>query len=275
MRLNYLLLAGVGVLLTGFSVTAPQASSSKAVAMAPHAPVAAAALVAPAVVAPVAAAPAAAEVAGNSRADLVETALSRLERHVRRKSHPEALRTAFNAYYSYKQRHPGQVRKPYLYYVDFGLDNRTARGYVFDMDRMTLVEGPFTVAHGSGSSNGKNSTPSRFSNTPGSKMTSLGLYRAQETYRFSGKSGGRAYTSVGMRMAGVSGRFNSNARKRGIVAHGAPYVTASIAGRSEGCPAMEQARARRLLPKIANGGMVFHFSPRDSNWMKNDPWING
>lgn len=266
MRSKLILLAGVGVVLTGFSVATPQASSAEVLAAVPTGAVASAMLAPTERVAAVA-------VTSNRRDDLVESALDRLSRHVRRQSHPEALRKAFHAYYSYKQAHPDRVRKPYLYYVDFGLDNRTARGYVFDMDRMKLVDGPFTVAHGSGSG-AKNATPSRFSNTPGSKMTSLGLYRAQETYTFSGKSGGRRYTSVGMRMAGVSGRFNNKARSRGIVAHGAPYVTASSAGRSEGCPAMEQSRARRLLPMIANGGMVFHFSPKDTNWMRSDPWIN-
>jgi len=73
-------------------------------------------------------------------------------------------------------------------------------------------------------------------------------------------------------MKGVSGRFNSTARERGVVVHGAPYVTPSGAGRSEGCPAMEQSRARRLIPMIANGGLVFLFSPNDGNWLANDPW---
>jgi hypothetical protein len=71
---------------------------------------------------------------------------------------------------------------------------------------------------------------------------------------------------------GVSGEYNDNARVRGVVAHGAPYVTESRAGRSEGCPAMEQARARRLLPKLAHGGLVFLFAP-EKDWMSDDPWV--
>ena len=179
---------------------------------------------------------------------------------------------AFQAYFAYAARNPSSVRNPYFFFVDYGLDNRTPRGYVFDMERMTLVEGPFTVSHGSGSSAGRNGVPTRFSNRPGSYQSSLGLYLAQETYGFSGKSGGRRYTSVGLRMKGLSGSFNDAARRRGIVSHGAPYVTARDAGRSQGCPAMEQARAKRLLPKIANGGVVFLFSPRDDRWMRDDPW---
>ena len=201
-----------------------------------------------------------------------ERAITALATHVRRESHPDALERAFTAYFAFKAAHPEQVRNPYFFFVDYGLDNRTPRGYVFDMDRLELVEGPFTVAHGRGSLRARNGVPARFSNTPGSYMSSLGLYVTQETYRFTGKSGGRRYSSVGLRLRGVSGKFNSAARRRGIVSHGAPYVSARDAGRSEGCPAMEEARARRLLPMIKDGGLVYLFSPEDTGWMRNDPW---
>ncbi|HEX6693838.1 MAG TPA: murein L,D-transpeptidase catalytic domain family protein [Longimicrobiales bacterium] len=204
----------------------------------------------------------------------VSSALSALRDDVRRTSHDDALRMAFTAYYKYHEQHPSRSFKPYLYFVDYGLDNQTPRGYVFDMQSLTVVDGPFIVAHGRGSSKGKNGVPTRFSNVSGSASTSLGLYVAGETYDFTGKSGGVRYSSIGMRMDGVSGRYNSNARARGVVVHGAPYVTASGAGRSEGCPAMEQFRARRLIPMIANGGLVFLFSPRDMTWMDQDPWAS-
>lgn len=203
-----------------------------------------------------------------------EAALEALAPRVKRKSHEDALRIAFLAYYRHREEHPAEVRKPYLYYVDFGLDNRTPRGYVFDMESLEVVEGPFTVAHGSGSGP-RNGVPTRFSNRPGSKMSSLGLYVAQETYDFRGRSSGRSYRSVGLRLRGESGSYNSAARRRGIVAHGAPYVRAGDAGRSSGCPAMEQDRARRLLPMIANGGVVFIFSPRDRAWLDEAPWARG
>jgi hypothetical protein len=203
---------------------------------------------------------------------LVKNALSELRRHVVKQSSDGALRSAIVAYYNFKAENPEAVKKPYLYYIDYGLNNRTPRGYVFNMETLELIEGPFTVAHGRGSGP-KNSVPMRFSNRPGSAATSLGLYVTQETYGFSGKSGGRHYTSIGLRMAGKSGRFNSNARGRGVVIHGAPYVSANGSGRSEGCPAMEQFRARRLLPMLANGAVVFQYSPNDAEWLDNDPWL--
>ena len=191
---------------------------------------------------------------------------------VRPLSRPRALEDAFRSYFAYKTAHPNEVRKPYLYFVDYGLPSTTPRGYVFDMSAFTVVDGPFTVAHGRGSSKSQFGVPTRFSNASGSAATSLGLYVAKALYDFHGHASGQAYSALGMRLQGVSEGFNDNAFGRGVVAHGAPYVTPTKAGRSEGCPAMEPARAKKLLPKLAEGGMVFLFAP-DENWMSRDPWL--
>ncbi|HSU13257.1 murein L,D-transpeptidase catalytic domain-containing protein [Longimicrobium sp.] len=202
----------------------------------------------------------------------VQRALARLGPRVNT-SDRDALRMAFRAYYAYKAAHPEHVRKPYLYFVDYGLDAETPRGYVFDMRELRIVEGPFPVAHGRGSAP-RGGVPRRFSNRHGSEATSLGLFVAQETYRFSGHANGRLYSSIGLRLRGVSGRFNARARERGVVVHGAPYVTREGAGRSEGCPAVSPARARTLIPRIRNGGLVFLYSPHDRTWKSEDPWAN-
>jgi hypothetical protein len=204
----------------------------------------------------------------------VDDALAALGDDVREKSYPDALRLAFQAYYSYRTVHPTEVRKPYLYFVDYGLDSRTPRGYVFDMDVLSVVDGPFTVAHGRGSRSDSEGIPTRFSNRDGSNATSLGLFLAEGIYSFTGHTGGRAYHSLGLRLRGLSGRFNSAARKRGVVVHGAPYVTSSKAGQSEGCPAMEQSRAQKLIPELENGALVYLFSPRDSAWLRQEPWAH-
>jgi L,D-transpeptidase-like protein len=191
---------------------------------------------------------------------------------VRPLSHPKALESAFRGYFAFLSTHPNEVKKPYLYFVDYGLPSTEPRGYVFDMKTLKVVDGPFTVAHGRGSSTSQYGVPTRFSNTSGASTTALGLYLAQSTYAFSGHAAGRAYNSIGLRLQGLSGAFNDRALARGVVAHGAPYVTSSKAGRSQGCPALEESRARTLLPKIADGGMVFLFAP-DADWMAKDPWI--
>jgi len=187
-------------------------------------------------------------------------------------SSPVALQDAVRSYFAFKTAHPDEVRNPYLYFVDYGLPSTAARGYVFDMSSLEIVDGPFTVAHGRGSSTSRYVVPTLFSNAEGSAATSLGLYVTESTYPFRGNSGGQSYRSIGLRLLGVSEGYNDNAYARRVVGHGAPYVTETKAGRSEGCPAMEQSRARRLLPKIANGGMVFLFAP-DSDWMSSDPWL--
>jgi hypothetical protein len=204
-------------------------------------------------------------------ASVTRSAVAAFAGMVRPLSRPEALESAFRSYFAFKAAHPEQVRKPLLYFVDFGLPNTAKRGYVFDMEKMRIVDGPFTVAAGRGSGI-RNGVPTKFSNASGSNATSLGLYVAKSTYDFRGKSAGKKYSSVGLRLMGVSTGFNDHALARGVVAHGAPYVTASKAGRSEGCPAIEPERAERLLPQLADGGMVFLFAP-DEHWLSRDPWL--
>ncbi len=150
-----------------------------------------------------------------------------------------------------RQRHAGarfQIRSR-LY------DSRTPGGYVFDMKTLEVVDGPFTVAHGRGSAAASSGVPTRFSNRKGSNSTSLGLYLAQETYAFRGKSGGKAYRSPGLRLDGFSGRYNSAARARGVVVHGAPYVTARVASgddrRERGHAGASGAASRGGVPASA------------------------
>lgn len=203
----------------------------------------------------------------------LDAAIAAFAEYERGLSHPTALRSAMEAYYNYRATRSDLVRKPYFFFVDLGLDNRVPRGFVFDMEKLTVVDGPFMVAHGRGSSQVRDGVPTTFSDREGSNASSLGLYLAEETYSFSGRSGGVTYSSVGLRLRGESGDFNGAARRRGIVSHGAPYVTASGAGRSEGCPAMEPHRAEVLLPLLANGGVVFVYSPNDATWLREDPWL--
>jgi hypothetical protein len=202
----------------------------------------------------------------------VDVALSTFSKMVGQLSDPRALEEAFHGYFAYKTAHPEDVKKPYLYFVDYGLPSTKPRGYVFDMVAKRIVDGPFMVAHGRGSSSARDGVPTRFSNSSGSAATSLGLYVAESIYDFTGHSGGHTYSSVGLRLEGVSKGFNDNAFARGVVAHGAPYVTSTRAGRSEGCPAMEPGRAERLLPKLANGGLVFLFAPKE-DWLARDQWL--
>jgi hypothetical protein len=203
----------------------------------------------------------------------VTTALAAFSKTVGPLSQPQALDDAFRSYFAYKAANPDKIKKPYLYFVDYGQPGTAKRGYVFDMGSLTMVDGPFTVAHGKGSSTTKYGVPTHFSNASGSNATSLGLYVTGSTYAFHGRSAGHPYSSIGLVLNGVSKGFNDNAAARRVVAHGAPYVTPTQAGRSEGCPAMEPSRADRLLPKLADGSMVFLFAP-NSAWLAGDAWLS-
>lgn len=211
--------------------------------------------------------------ANSGLALLAQNAVTAFTSVVRPLSNPNALNDAFTSYFAYKAAHPDEIKKPYLYFVDYGLASTEPRGYVFDMDSLKVIDGPFTVAHGRGSSTSQYGVPTKFSNASNSYMTSLGLYVTGSTYDFHGHTAGQGYSSLGLVLDGVSTGFNDNAANRRVVAHGAPYVTPTKAGRSEGCPAMEPSRAAKLLPKLANGSMVFLFAP-DQHWMSTDPWVN-
>ena len=140
------------------------------------------------------AAPATSAVATRAKA-----ALEVFSSAVRKLSDPRALKDAFNSYFAFKAAHPNDVKKPYLYFVDYGLPNTQPRGYVFDMASLKIMDGPFTVAHGRGSAPSGASIPTRFSNAFGSAATSLGLYLTKATYAFHGHSGGQAYQSIGLK----------------------------------------------------------------------------
>jgi hypothetical protein len=106
----------------------------------------------------------------------------------------------------------------------------------------------------------------------------LGLYLTLHTYEHTGHyqtpSGEQVYSGIALRLSGQSGAYNSAAQARSVVVHGAPYVTPNDAGRSQGCPAMEMARAARLIPLLAQGAVVFLFSANDPSWMAHDPWVH-
>src|SRR3954469_6647211 len=113
---------------------------------------------------------------------MTTSAVSAFTSAVANLSHPRALEDAFRSYYAYKSSHPDDVKKPFLYFVDYGLSSTTPRGYVFDMVAMRIVEAPFMVAAGRGSSADSRGVPTKFSNRSGSAATSLGLYLTSSTY---------------------------------------------------------------------------------------------
>jgi hypothetical protein len=154
----------------------------------------------------------------------------------------------------------------HLAVIDYSLPSTQPRLWVFDVSRGRLLYQEL-VAHGR---NTGERLAQRFSNVEGSKMSSLGLFQAADTYY-----GSNGYS---LRLRGLDAGFNDNALSRAIVMHGAPYVSEAIAerlgrlGRSWGCPAVRQEIARTVIDTLKGGALLFAYYP-DRKWLNESPLL--
>jgi hypothetical protein len=108
------------------------------------------------------------------------------------------------------------------------------------------------VSHGHGSGD---DMATSFSNKIDSHQSSLGFYITDDVYN--GKNG------RSLRLDGMDAGFNSNARERAIVVHGAEYVGENAIdqigrlGRSYGCPAVSTAVSNQVIDLIKNKTVMF------------------
>ncbi|GGY41976.1 murein L,D-transpeptidase catalytic domain family protein [Parvularcula lutaonensis] len=157
---------------------------------------------------------------------------------------PAVLSKALKAY----EEHQDVVENErYIGIIDYTRHSSEPRFFVHDLE--TGETEVLLVSHGRGSDAAHTGRPVRFSNTPGSKMTSVGAYVTAETYH--GKHG------LSLRLDGLS-ETNSRARERAIVIHGADYVAPGrTIGRSWGCPAVERRLAGDLIEKFKGGAFLY------------------
>ncbi len=178
---------------------------------------------------------------------VVQSAVNAFSGIVRGLSRPEALETAFKSYFAYKTAHPNDVKKPYLYFVDLGLP-ATHRAATCSTWRSCRSSTDPSRSRRRGSNVGQ--TASR----PGSPTGRQPRHLARPVpgpRRPTASAATRAAARTRRWASGCDGESDRLQRQRlarGVVAHGAPYVTPNKAGRSEGCPAMEPGRAQKLLP---------------------------
>ncbi len=135
--------------------------------------------------------------------------------------------------------------------VDLAKSSCNKRMWIVDlMDKELLLH--TLVAHGNGSGYDK---AEYFSNETNSYASSLGFYITDGTYE--GKHG------RSLKLDGVDVGFNDNARARGIVVHGAPYVSEKAIdakgrlGRSEGCPAVSPKVIKKVIETIKGKTVLF------------------
>ena len=135
--------------------------------------------------------------------------------------------------------------------VDYREPSKERRLYVVDLKRRQLMHHTL-VAHGKGSGA---SVATRFSNTPGSKASSLGFFLTGEPY-----FGVHGYS---LKLEGLEESINDNAEARSIVIHGAAYVSEGFIerygrlGRSWGCPALPVDQTREIIDAIKGGSCLF------------------
>jgi len=152
--------------------------------------------------------------------------------------------------------------------IDFSKPSTRERLFVVDLKNKKILYKSL-VAHGK---NSGGDMASSFSNSPRSLKSSLGFYRTAETY--SGKYG------YSLKLDGLEPGINDNARKRGIVVHGADFVSSEIArdcgllGRSYGCPALPVYKAKAIIDIISNGSCLFIYG-KDAGYLKNSKILNG
>ncbi len=156
--------------------------------------------------------------------------------------------------------------KEVLSIVDFTLHPNEKRFWVIDLKSKSILHHTY-VAHGENS--GKEYALD-FSNEVNSHKSSLGFFLTEDTYI--GKNG------LSLRLEGLERKFNSNAKKRYIVIHGADYATDEyikengLLGNSEGCPAIPMGIHRSVIELTKGGTCLFIYFP-DSNYLESSEFI--
>lgn len=151
--------------------------------------------------------------------------------------------------------------------ADFSKSANKKRLFVIDIQNSNILYKTL-VAHGmnTGQVYAKN-----FSNTPRSNKSSIGFFITNETYE--GKQG------LSLRLDGLESRINNNVRQRGIVIHGADYVSERYIkkygriGRSFGCPAIPRELNEEIIFTIKNKSCFFIYYP-DKKYFYISNYIN-
>ena len=158
-----------------------------------------------------------------------------------------ALRRALVYFKLNQANFPNQT---YISVIDYTKHASERRFHIIDLKSGKVQS--YLTAHGKGSDPGKTGWVKRFSNREGSEASSIGYYRTSEVYY--GKHG------RSMRLEGLS-KTNSRAYERAVVIHPADYVSesASRAGRSWGCPAVDPDVHDELINKLRGGSLIYAY----------------
>lgn len=174
----------------------------------------------------------------------------------------EVFKKALVGYFNLKSE--GKLSgKEIISIADFNQPSRKKRLWIVDLAKKELLFNTY-VAHGQGSGN---DMAVSFSNKANSHQSSLGFYVTSETYR--GKHG------LSLKLDGMDENFNTNARNRAIVVHGAAYVSEDFInqhgrlGRSHGCPAVPKELTPAIIDTIKGKTCLFIHAPEKVSYASN------
>ncbi len=140
----------------------------------------------------------------------------------------------------------------YFVIIDYNKPSNEPRFFVIDLKKEKLLYHSY-VTHGqnSGSLYAK-----KFSNTPNSYQSSLGFY-VSDNKPYKGEFG------ISLRLFGLEDKFNSNAKLRNIVIHGAEYASedyvkkVGFLGRTSGCPAIPLSISNEVVNLLAGKSVIY------------------
>lgn len=168
----------------------------------------------------------------------------------------EVFHKALTGYYN--MRHNNEVSgKPYITIVDFTKSSNEKRLWVVDVEKKELLFNTY-VSHGR---NSGNEFAENFSNENESFMSSIGFYMTEGTYI--GKHG------LSLKLNGLDEGYNTNAKDRYIVMHGAEYASeafikqAGRLGRSLGCPAIPMEEHEDIIDTVKGGTAMYIHAAQD------------
>lgn len=164
---------------------------------------------------------------------------------------PEVFEKALTGFYNLKNNGMLSSEKSILTIADMDQNSTKKRLWIIDLDKDSLLVNTW-VAHGLRSGD---DMATRFSDVNESNASSLGFYVTAEVYR--GKHG------RSLKLDGMDAGFNTNARRRSIVVHGATYVSQNTInqlgrlGRSQGCPAVPAELSDQVINSIEGKTVIF------------------
>lgn len=168
----------------------------------------------------------------------------------------EVFDKALTGYYNMK-REGALSDKSIITIVDFTKSSTQKRLWVVDVEAQEVLHHTL-VAHGR---NSGEEFAEFFSNDNKSFMSSIGFYVTQNTY--SGKHG------LSLKLEGMDKEFNTNAKDRCIVMHGAEYASENSIkqlgrlGRSLGCPALPMEEHKEVIQSVKGGTAMYIHAAHD------------